>query len=447
MNDANALSPKEAAYIAANVYFTLEGWEATYQYNEAHAGDKAALKNAPKPVAGLASNSVVKRNVTGQGSLSLNKVGIENAELASTFQGSSGSNLLGRTKSGFGYILQFERGGAKHAVVAIRGTRPEMGYPDLLTDANAGFTRKISGYNLSVHAGFYDVYNSISHTLNAAIPSLRAVDYVHVVGHSLGGAIANLVALHLAKFNIFPKLYTFGAPRVGLKVQMYDKLISSVIGEDNIFRVSHNFDPIPMIPVSPYIHVHPHVRDENNFFMKSPKTAPVMVNHGTDKYIETVGDLNWQQLRSASEKEGYLDKQFFNSWRQSENWLKRYVGRSLNEKMGIMQRILQGLIDEVGEFIVGVATVLDLLAMAIEKGIKYVTAARSYLGRFLEDCVRLFSMGADMTIEVLKKLYRRMTCELAATAKLALKLGGSASKSTTFKIILPAATGIGLLLL
>ena len=49
--------PIEAAYIAANVYFTLEGWEATYQFRAIHGSN---VKGEPKPKPGMASQDVIK---------------------------------------------------------------------------------------------------------------------------------------------------------------------------------------------------------------------------------------------------------------------------------------------------------------------------------------------------------------------------------------------------
>lgn len=56
MSDELALKPEEAAHIAANVYFTLEGWESVYQFKLMY-GDGA--KGAPKPTPGMANDKVI----------------------------------------------------------------------------------------------------------------------------------------------------------------------------------------------------------------------------------------------------------------------------------------------------------------------------------------------------------------------------------------------------
>ncbi len=446
MAGEDSLSPKEAAYIAANAYFTLKGWDATYNYNQIPGANP---KNAPNPVPGLAKNRVVHNQVTGSGGQSIANTKLNNGKVLNSFSGSSGSNLAGRTESGFGYILKFVRAGKTHLVFATRGTRPEMGYPDLLTDFNFGLGRYMPNVG-PVHAGFYDVYKTLIPAIKAAKNELDSADVIHCVGHSLGGAVANLVAIHLSKsYKGKLRLYTFGAPRVGLRTQQYHKRIANLLGEKNIYRVSHNFDLIPMIPVAPFIHVHPDVKDKNNFFIGSPFDKIGLDNHDTNEYIKSVGDKSWSGLYTDKLEQGYLDKQYFNSWRTSDAWFKRQLGNAMNVSMSIMQRILQGLIDTIGRGLTGVATILDLFAIALRESYEVVKVGKSYLQKFLSDCVSMFNMGAKVTKTVLKKLLAKLTTELSIMAKQAFKRTEKIAKSREFKIILKTATmgSIGLLLM
>lgn len=441
-----SLKPEEAALIAANVYFTLRGWEDRYKFNQIKGADP---KNAPKPVPALANKNVIQRNVVGAGPQSLANTEINNGKLVNSFTGSSGSNLIGRTSSGFGYLLKFERDGKRHLVIATRGTRPEMGYPDLLTDANAGLCRHMPGVG-PVHAGFYDVYKSLIPTITAAKAELDSADIIHCVGHSLGGAVANLVAIHLVKsYRGKIRLYTFGAPRVGLQIQQYHKRVAAMIKEENIFRVSHNFDLIPMIPVAPYIHVLPDVKDPNNFFIGSPFSKIGLDNHDTGEYIKSVKELDWKDLRSKKLENGYLDKQYFNSWQTSDSWFKRHLGHAMNVSMAIMQRILQGLIDTVGLAYTGIATILDLFVIAIREGLSVAKAGQGYVRRFIGDCIKIFNMGLEVTTKVLKKLLAKLISELTIIAKQAMKRAAKMAKSEEFQSFLRAVTtgSIGLLLM
>ena len=68
---------------------------------------------------------------------------------------------------------------------------------------------------------------------------------IGITGHSLGGAMANLLALEIVrKFNLISELYTFGAPRLGniSFINYFSKLIS------NAKRIVHNRDIVPHLP-------------------------------------------------------------------------------------------------------------------------------------------------------------------------------------------------------
>jgi triacylglycerol lipase len=345
-------------------------------------------------------------------------------------------------------VLQFERGGKKHLVIATRGTRPEMGYPDLLTDVNISSNRHMPGAG-PIHSGFFDTYNSLKPTLLEVENAIKHADFIHCVGHSLGGAVANLVAIHCAQLGAEVKLYTFGAPRVGLHDALYDKVLVNYLGAENIFRVSHSLDPIPMIPVAPYIHVLPSIKDANNFFISSPVNSISLDNHDTGNYIHSVQDKSWDEIRSAKLKEGYLNKQYFNQWRASESWLKQSVGASINASMSLLQRIFQGLIDTVGIGLKDVATVIDLLVVAIQKGVEIFQISKSFVTKFLSDCAKMFGFAVDVSQEILIKLLRKLKVELTLAAKMALATAGKIGQSKEFKIILAAggAGSIGLMFL
>jgi hypothetical protein len=116
--------------------------------------------------------------------------------------------------------------------------------------------------NCTVHMGFHTAW---VHTQNRILDDLlKAVvlhpDYqLHLVGHSLGGAVAALAALDFQGRGFDPVVTTFGEPRVGNKglVHFLDKrfnLTSKVDEEDDTKskyrRVTHVDDPVPLLPLS-----------------------------------------------------------------------------------------------------------------------------------------------------------------------------------------------------
>lgn len=108
MPSGNTLSPSEAGKIALNSYFALKDWINT------------------KPVAGVETRDNIEHRVLGAASVGSDKVnspvGKNGARLQQVFEATTGFN----TRSVFGYVLQYQQGGRRHAIIAVRGTRPEM---------------------------------------------------------------------------------------------------------------------------------------------------------------------------------------------------------------------------------------------------------------------------------------------------------------------------------
>ena len=130
------LTPLEASYIATNSYFALKDW----------------IRNAP--VAGVETRANVHNSVLGTGATSLKGTELGRANLKQIFSGTTGMG----TSSGFGYVLKYRKDHLRHTVIATRGTRPEMGIPDLLTDARAGMT---GFWDFGpVHKGFKNTFDS-----------------------------------------------------------------------------------------------------------------------------------------------------------------------------------------------------------------------------------------------------------------------------------------------
>ena len=136
------------------------------------------------------------------------------------------------------------------AFILVRGT---ASIADALSDINVGTLN--TGYGTMAHAGFVSAKRELSKPLDDFVASAGSIKCFHVIGHSLGGGVANLLAEQLKsgpgeKRNV--KLYTFGAPRVG--DQFFSQRLTQKLGAYNIFRVTNTSDPVPMIPVWPYFH-------------------------------------------------------------------------------------------------------------------------------------------------------------------------------------------------
>ena len=176
-------------------------------------------------------------------------------------------NLL-RAKARLSIGLIFQAQGGGEAVVAIRGTE---GIKEWVQDAEFGarlFTRVGAAGN--TEDGFTGMFFSMTvgqgggaPPLVKALPSLpwkQGVTSLTICGHSLGGALATLLALDVAAnaaapFN-HPTVYTYASPRTGdaTFAARYGQLVGTT------FRIVDNVDVVPELPADPpYRHVTPQI--------------------------------------------------------------------------------------------------------------------------------------------------------------------------------------------
>ncbi|KAL2184262.1 alpha/beta-hydrolase [Thermothelomyces heterothallicus CBS 203.75] len=170
-------------------------------------------------------------------------------------------------------------GGAKEIVVAFRGTysiantivdlstapQEYVPYPappgDGNGDGNGGGGKC---HNCTVHMGFMASWRNAREVV---IPALKAARErypgyrVHLIGHSLGGAVAALAALELRLGLGWRDVVvtTFGEPRVG-NAELADYINRAFglgvrdedgAGEEVAYRrVTHAGDPVPLLPLS-----------------------------------------------------------------------------------------------------------------------------------------------------------------------------------------------------
>ncbi len=159
----------------------------------------------------------------------------------------------------FGFVAQDPAG---NVVIAIRGTE---GVWEWVQDVRfllvkcpflpgAGYTED----------GFTAVYESLRIGKDAASPRLvdalpdmafpHPVTSLTICGHSLGGALATLLALDVAANTKFksPVAYTYASPRTGDPsfADTYDQVVPNTI------RIANRLDLVPKLPLPPlYKHV------------------------------------------------------------------------------------------------------------------------------------------------------------------------------------------------
>ncbi|KAI0703251.1 alpha/beta-hydrolase, partial [Earliella scabrosa] len=143
----------------------------------------------------------------------------------------------------------------KAVVVSHQGTDPTQ-FLSVLTDINIPMrsldTSLFPGVssNVLVHSGFADQHAMTARTILAQVKtqlSQTGSTNVFVVGHSLGGALAEIDALYMTlnlPSSVHVKAVTFGTPRVGNPA--WATLFDSKVPDFK--RVNNEQDPVPIVP-------------------------------------------------------------------------------------------------------------------------------------------------------------------------------------------------------
>lgn len=152
-------------------------------------------------------------------------------------------------------------------IVSVRGTSSLTNWlDDVLWEREA--TTICSG--CTAHMGFLSAYNEIVGPINTSLRAAMAAYPTYKIimtGHSLGGAIATLLAMHfrdalrgLLMSRGGVALYTYGSPRVGnLALATYVTQQQTGQPSGGNFRVTHNHDVVPRVPpaIEGFRHVSP----------------------------------------------------------------------------------------------------------------------------------------------------------------------------------------------
>ena len=186
---------------------------------------------------------------------------------------------------------------ATDVFVAIRGTLTVW---EWLQDAKfllRPFGR-VAGAGLT-EDGFTDMYYSMSFSasncdgdfikdLTALFPSGANVT---VAGHSLGAAVATLLAFDLAANTTFvPTLYTLASPRVGDLT--FSQVFNHVVRD--AYRVANRLDVVPKVP-PPLMYFH--VGDETELIPGADLKFDLGCEHHLTSYFNMLGALSGQQAK------------------------------------------------------------------------------------------------------------------------------------------------------
>ncbi|MEQ9107781.1 MAG: lipase [Limnobacter sp.] len=278
------------------------------------------------------------------------------------------SGLFSPVLSGFGFMARLNGGRSTEIVIATRGT---ASLADAGTDINAVPAPGPTGH--LIHQGFGTTFKSYVRQLNEFIKQQNLgfkPTAVHCMGHSLGGALANLNAAACAELGMNSYLYSVAAPRVGLVP--YAEHLSKKMNAAHVYRVANESDIVTMVPCYPFVHS-PYVH--GTYLLDGGMLKINPMQHTLGNGYKTMVNSSWKQIESLTQgKKQQMHNSLFVANRQDANYFEQIIkmpgamfsGRLLKMiNMAIhdmMTRLGAQSLLSVSQYGTGAFTVLDQMA-------------------------------------------------------------------------------------
>ena len=163
------------------------------------------------------------------------------------------------------------------SIVIIRGTANEN---NVLSDIDVRLIKDVRT-GIYLHKGFRDAAITIMQILD----NDHVIEHtVHLTGHSLGGAVAQIIGMWLHKRGHNVQIFSYGSPKVSSEVLPG--------GQPLHWRISRLSDPIPFSPMWPYRHTGVFVNsvslnwgpDHDNGLISETDG----LDHSISKYVQTL---------------------------------------------------------------------------------------------------------------------------------------------------------------
>lgn len=360
----------------------------------------------PKFSAELASNVYQIKDDLARRAFVANYKSVFNMDTSVMATGKTGAFVVVKKPHVMGLMASGTAEYENQVFVAFKGTASLY---DALTDLNAGLRPSHTGCH--VHQGFYYAFDSVFKELRQFTSGLKGVSSVHCVGHSLGGAIATLAADWIKSAGVAPQvnLYTFGSPRVGL--DQFAKRCTTRLVVDNIYRVYHKTDPVPMVPTWPFVHV---PSSDADYLLDSPVAVPPWKFHFMEHYIDSVkhkGD--WDSIKSNRPK-GYRQK-VVEQWLESDG-IVSFTARTLELLNAALLYVIEKAINATGIALTTAFsasfTLLDRMAMFMAEAAKVSVEVSSWVFHLIKKMAGLIGIkvkeGMNLTVEFIRIVFLKV---------------------------------------
>ena len=162
-------------------------------------------------------------------------------------------------------------------IIIIRGTDNTA---NVLSDIDIRMI-KDDVLDIYLHKGFRDA----STTIIQEVDKYYQLEHtVHVTGHSLGGAIAQIIGMWLHRRGYNVQIFSYGSPKVSSQV------LSG--GQPTHWRVVRRSDPVTFSPTYPYLHTGVFVDSQTLDWGPDNDNGLISetdgLDHSISKYVETL---------------------------------------------------------------------------------------------------------------------------------------------------------------
>lgn len=324
-------------------------------------------------------------------------------------------------RDGFGICVRGGTGYEKDIFIMFRGTTMSNYGADVISDIRIGVETSKTG--LPVHVGF-------NHAFCSMLPDIReflgmnidATGTVHVIGHSLGGAVAAIAADWLSSQGKRVKLYTFGAPKPGL--EFFADRLTTKLGAENIYRVYHATDVVPMVPVYPFAHSptsHCGYQLPSNSFISL--AAHKMVNYG-----KSVKNKSWDTLKNMGEQSAYTNS--IEYWLKSDKPLNpadpktwEWINAGLT---WVLRKVIGGTAVYLQSPIISALSLADKIAWILRKGIDLSIDAGGWVLSLMRKIMQALGMrvakaATELTQQFMRIILRCLIEKMSGEARRAMQ--------------------------
>lgn len=292
----------------------------------------------------------------------------------------------------------------------FRGSTTKNYGADWLSNARCGVQSSAGGL---VHVGFSHIFNSMRLDIDNFVSGqigdkANPVHTIHCIGHSLGGAVAIIAADHIRRTTRKEVLlYTFGAPKPGF--EGFAKDLTRGLNQDNIHRVYHATDPVPMVPLYPF--THPPVPGFGHF--KGSNDAIVSAAaHDMAKYIQSVKGATWKSMHNRPPSPGY---ELIEKWLESSGGLNPFSVDTWSWLNAALEYVLKKILGAAAVLaqapFIGALSLADRIAWILVKGIDMAIDAGKWVVLLIRKMMQILHMKVVETAKELTRALMRTVLE------------------------------------